>query len=494
MKRSWTFGKKLMVAFVTLAALTTIMSVVTVYALTAVVAGKDEVISTHGERLLDVKNLQISVEQRVAAARGFLLTGEQLYNDTQDAEQSEFARILGRMRDGTVEAEQSRVLERIHQSNEEHIAAVRKAVELSRSAAERDAVADYFNEQVAPKYRRLHSELDAFAQRESELRDAAMQASSDSASTASRLTVGLAATVIVVAIVVALILTRTLARQIGATVQHMQSSSTELQSAASQQASSSKEQVSAVQEMQTTMKELLATAKQIGESARHVADVAREAEAATRSGDDTVKNGKESIRIVQQQVELVVSQMLDLGRKSQQIGGVLEIINELAEQTNILAVNATIEAAGAGELGSRFAAVSDEIRKLADRVGGSTREIRTLIEDIRSSVNATVMATESSSKAVDAGARQFEEITNALGKLGDLVKNTAEAACEIELSTNQQATAIEQVDSAVTDVSRAAQESDASAVQTLQTATQLTALSGELFRLVQEAKEGFEHG
>ena len=70
--------------------------------------------------------------------------------------------------------------------------------------------------------------------------------------------------------------------------------------------------------------------------------------------------------------------MLDLGRKSQQIGGVLEIINELSEQTNILSINASIEAAGAGENGKRFAVVADEIRKLAERVGGSTKEIRGL--------------------------------------------------------------------------------------------------------------------
>ena len=105
--------------------------------------------------------------------------------------------------------------------------------------------------------------------------------------------------------------------------------------------------------------------------------------------------------------------MLDLGKKSQQIGGILEIINELAEQTNILSINATIEAAGAGESGKRFAVVADEIRKLADRVGGSTKEIRGLIDQIRAAVNAAVMATEGGSKAVDAGTRQFGEVTAA---------------------------------------------------------------------------------
>ena len=120
--------------------------------------------------------------------------------------------------------------------------------------------------------------------------------------------------------------------------------------------------------------------------------------------------------------------MLELGKKSQQIGRCLDIVSELAEQTNILAINATIEAAGAGEAGRRFAVVADEIRKLADRVAGSAKEIRGLIDDVRGAVNTTVMATESGSKAVDAGTRQFGEVASALKQIAGLVATTTDAA------------------------------------------------------------------
>src|SRR5216684_6246017 len=109
--------------------------------------------------------------------------------------------------------------------------------------------------------------------------------------------------------------------------------------------------------------------------------------------------------------------MPELGKKSQEVGAVLDIVSELAEQTNILAINATIEAAGASEAGKRFAVVADEIRKLADRVAGSTKEIRGLIEDVRSSVNTTVMTTEGGSKSVDAGAKQFTEVASAFKQI-----------------------------------------------------------------------------
>jgi methyl-accepting chemotaxis protein len=177
--------------------------------------------------------------------------------------------------------------------------------------------------------------------------------------------------------------------------------------------------------------------------------------------------------------------MLDLGKKSQQIGAVLDIVYELAEQTNILAINATIEAAGAGETGKRFAVVAEEIRKLADRVAGSTKEIRGLIDDVRGAVNTTVMATESGSKTVDAGSKQFDDVSAALKQIAGLVSTTTEAAREIELSTKQQTTAVEQVNVAIANVAQATRETEASSGETLQTASQLAGLSRDLLRVVQ---------
>jgi methyl-accepting chemotaxis protein len=280
-------------------------------------------------------------------------------------------------------------------------------------------------------------------------------------------------------------ITRSLSGQIGLAVRHVQSSSAELQSAASQQASGAKESSTAMNQINTTISELQASSRQIAESAQRVSHVAEETSSAARAGDQTVQKTHDSVSGIKRQVDLIVTHMLDLGKKSQQIGGILEIINELAEQTNILAINATIEAAGAGDAGKRFSVVADEIRKLADRVGGSTKEIRVLIEEIRSAVNTTVMATEGGSKAVDLGARQFVEVTAALKQITELLGTTTQAAREIELSTKQQSTAVEQVNVAVSQVAKASQETEISANQTMQTAGQLAGLSRDLMRLVQ---------
>src|SRR5207237_4235536 len=127
---------------------------------------------------------------------------------------------------------------------------------------------------------------------------------------------------------------------------------------------------------------LLATSRQIADSAQRVAHIADETAQAARTGDQTVHRAHDSVGGIKRQVDLIVAHMLDLGRKSQQIGGILEIINELAEQTNILAINATIESAGAGEAGKRFAVVAGEGRKLADRGGRSAKEVPALAHRI----------------------------------------------------------------------------------------------------------------
>jgi methyl-accepting chemotaxis protein len=341
-----------------------------------------------------------------------------------------------------------------------------------------------FDTDVAPKRELTARALDDFAARERALRDAEWDRARQRASGAE-FVMGLCVLIVgLLAIMMATFLTRSLAQQIGSAVGRVQSSSAELQAVANQQATGAREQATAMNEIATTISELLATSRQIAESAQRVAGIADQTAGAANTGDVTVGKANESVSGIRRQVDQVVHHMLELGRKSQQIGAVLDIVSELAEQTNILAINATIEAAGAGEAGKRFAVVADEIRKLADRVGGSTKEVRALIEDVRNAVNTTVMATETGSKAVDSGSRQFADVTSALRQISALVQTTTDAAREIELSTKQQTSAVEQVNVAIANVAQASRENEASTGQTLQTAQQLTTLSTELMRLV----------
>jgi methyl-accepting chemotaxis protein len=240
-------------------------------------------------------------------------------------------------------------------------------------------------------------------------------------------------------------------------------------------------------EISTTITELLTTSRQIATSAQQVAKVAEDTATGAAAGRNAVHEAERSVTNIKQQVDTIVRHLLDVGKKSQQIGGILAIINELAEQTNILAINATIEAAGAGEAGRRFAVVGDEVRKLAERVGGSAKQVGALIQEMREAVNSTVMVTETHSKAVDAGAQTFTRLTFVFDGITKQVDTTKEVAREIELSTKQQTTAVEQVNVAISDVAQATREAETGSSQTLQTASQLATLSDQLGRLIQAA-------
>lgn len=484
MARHWTFGRKLGAGFALIAALAMVSAVIAVFALKSVVSVKDEVITHHGQLLIDARALDAQMEHRVAAARAFLLTKEERHLANSRSAREGFRKLLGRL-ESLSTAEERRALSFVGQLETEHQQTLEEVLALRRSDLPLEAVVKAFDERVVPKRDSLRQNVEGLVALIERERDEAKQASTDTATAAMTVVTLIALATALGAAGLAVFLARTLGKQIGTAVGQVQSSSSELQAAANQQATGAREQATAMSEITTTISELLATSRQIAESAQRVAHIAEQTAGSARSGGSTVEKTQESLFAIRRQVDLVVGHMLELGKKSQQIGGILDIVSELAEQTNILAINATIEAAGAGEAGKRFAVVAEEIRKLADRVAGSTKEIRGLIDDVRGAVNTTVMATESGSKAVDAGARQFGEVASAFQQIASLVSTTMEASREIELSTKQQTTAVEQVNVAIANVAQATRETEASSSQTLQTAGQLAGLSKDLLRLVQ---------
>lgn len=484
MGRSWTFGQKVGAGFAAMVALVLLMAGGAVYALKSVSDAKDRVIA-EARNIILAGGLRATAEGKAAEFRAFLLTRDKENLTAHRAVRVELLQVLGLLRTQAADAESKRLVDAIERAEAAHQAACEQLIVLREGDASAEAAGKAFQERAQPRMAELREQIKAFTTHEERLMEQGSGDATAAANAATTVLTGMALLSVLLAVTLALVLTRTLGRQIGSAVQHVQRSSSELQTAANQQAAGAKEQSTAMNEITTTISELLATSRQIAESAQRVAHIAEDTARAARAGEQTVGKTGDSIGAIKKQVDLIVTHMLDLGKKSQQIGGILEIINELAEQTNILAINATIEAAGAGESGKRFAVVADEIRKLADRVGGSTKEIRGLIDEIRAAVNTTVMTTEGGTKAVEVGARQFSEVAAALKQIVSSVGTTTEAAREIELSTKQQSTAVQQVNIAISNVAQATRETEASAGQTLQTASQLTGLARDLMRLIQ---------
>jgi methyl-accepting chemotaxis protein len=490
MARQWTFARKIGSGFAVAVALTVSSGVISVVALRRVAASKDQVIQHNAPLLVAAEQLRSWTERKGGASRGYLLGRDPLYlTQLQDA-RGGFNAVLDGVKQGALTDEGRRAVTRIEQGEIAHREATERVMAMRRGDVPLDGVDRAFREQVVPLREKLDGDIRAFAALEAARLEDARAAASATASGAIWLVTAIVVVVALFSAAMALVLSRWLRAQIGIAVGQVQSSSAELQSSASQQVVGSREQVTAMSEITTTISELLATSRQIAESAQRVAQIAEQTAGTARSGDGTVDRAHRSIEGIRHHVDLVVGHMLDLGKKAQQIGSVLDIVSEMAGQTNILAINATIEAAGAGDTGKRFAVVADEIRKLADRVTRSAREIRDLIDEVRSAVNTTVMATETVSKAVDAGSREFVEVAASLKQIAGMVVTTTEAAREIELSTKQQTTAVEQVNVAMTSIALASRESETSSTQTLQTASQLASLSHALLQLVEPQAAG----
>lgn len=485
MTQAWTFQRKLLTGFGIMVALVALTTAIAVYALRSTIAMKDGVISLNANGLIDAARLDAAFNQEIAAFRGFVAEPEERFTREREVARQRFDEIVPPLKARLYTLEGRRLLDSILKAHDALRNSQDRAMAVRKGPGGLAAALVIMRTETLPLRDRLTQAIGDFGGLKQQLLNAAEAESSSKAAAASFMLVSIGSVAVLFALLTAIFLGRSLSRQIGSAVQHVQSSSAELQTSANQLASGSKEAVTAMSEISTTVSELLATSRQIAESAQQVTRIAEDTAKAATGGDQMVGQSQESLEGIRRQVDLIVGHMLDLGKKSQQIGLVLDIINELAEQTNILSINATIEAAGAGEHGKRFAVVGDEIRKLSDRVSGSTREIRALVEEIRAAVNTTILATEAGSKAVDTGLHRFEEVMRGFKEIGGMVLTTTQAAREIGLSTKQQTSAVEQVNAAISGAAQATREAETSSTQTLQTAVQLTRLSQNLLRIIQ---------
>lgn len=482
---NWTFGKQVGAGFAFAGAVLVLLAVVGFQSTAKLIEDNRWVQHTHEVRVTLTELISL-LKDTETGARGYVITGEdsflEPYHVALGAAERSLERVKTLTADNPSQQQRSDALGPLVRAR---VLDAKRLVEVRASSgyeAAAQLVASAEGKVLMDRIRAVVSEMDADEKRL--LEDRTEEAEAAAEWTRAVLLWGSVLGVVVV-LAVSWLIVRSLTQQIGTAVHQVQSSSTELQAAANQQASGAREQSTAMNEISTTISELLASSRQIAESARRVAQTAEQTAKGARAGNTTVERAHESIAAIRRQVDTIVGHMLELGRKSQQIGSVLEIVSELAEQTNILAINATIEAADAGDAGRRFGVVADEIRKLADRVAGAAKEIRTLVDDVRNAVGTTVKATEAGSKAVDAGSAQFGEVASAFKEIGALVSNATEASREIELSTRQQTTAVEQANQAIASIAQATRETEVSTGQTLSTAIQLSSLSRALHRIVQ---------
>ncbi|ACL06345.1 methyl-accepting chemotaxis protein [Desulfatibacillum aliphaticivorans] len=259
-------------------------------------------------------------------------------------------------------------------------------------------------------------------------------------------------------------------------------SSSQISSTASELASSSAQTSSSISEISTTMEEVKQTAALTSEKAEIVADTAESAAQHSESGEKATHDALMGMNHVKEEMEFIAESIVKLSEQTQSIGDIIDAVGDLANESNLLSVNASIEAAKAGEYGKGFSVVAQEVKNLADQSKQATGQVRTILNDIQSATSTAVMATERGSKAVDSGVGLSSQSGQTIQDLVESVNQAARAAAQIAASNRQQMAGMDQLSQAMTSIK------DAS-LQNVDGAKQLEGAISDMHELGQRMKE-----
>jgi methyl-accepting chemotaxis protein len=266
------------------------------------------------------------------------------------------------------------------------------------------------------------------------------------------------------------------------------SSASEILAATTQVASGAAETGTAIAQTTSTVEEVKQTAQVSSQKAKYVSDSAQKATQVAQTGRKSVDASIDGMKRIQEQMESIAESVVKLSEQSQAIGEIIASVNDLAEQSNLLAVNAAIEAAKAGEHGKGFAVVAQEIKSLAEQSKQATAQVRAILSDIQKATTGAVLATEQGSKAVETGVKQSADAGETIRLLADSITEAAQAATQIAASSQQQLVGTDQVAMAMENIKQASAQNVAGTKQAETAAHSLHDLGQKLKQLVEQYK------
>ncbi len=273
---------------------------------------------------------------------------------------------------------------------------------------------------------------------------------------------------------------RTLVGRINSTVEQVTDASSEAQETSTRLLSASDEQS---REIRSTGEAVLAMARQISEvsvSAAESATVARQSLAAAEDGQRAVQNSISGMNEIREQIQETSKRIKRLGESSQEIGEIIELISDITEQTNVLALNAAIQAASAGEAGRGFSVVAEEVQRLAERSGEATKQIGALVRTIQTDTQDAVSAMEKSTQGVVEGAKLSDAAGQSLGNIGHVSRQLAELIEAISGDTSTQAKSAGSMASSIEHILVVNEQASDGTRRTATSIQQLSALALEL--------------
>ncbi len=274
--------------------------------------------------------------------------------------------------------------------------------------------------------------------------------------------------------------------QLRDTAGRLSEAAAQILTAAAQQASSATEQEATITQTTSTIEEIRTTVRQTAERAQGVAAASEQTVNVARMGQESAHEAAEGMRVIRTRVESIAQTILMLSKHTQQIGEIITTVNDIADQSKLLALNASIEAARAGEEGRGFGVVAMEVRQLAEQSRDATARVRTILNEIQQATNAAVLVTEEGSKGTETGVVLVERASQSIQALTSTIEEAAQAAIQIAASTHQQTDGMEHLSASMSQIREAAVQTATSVRQMERSVQDLMALAQQLMRTAED--------